>query len=70
MLLAQRMAELCEQHGVRPEDLDLGRWESFCPGAEDVAPALPDPQQPWAAVGVQPTMIVYAWDAVFCLRRS
>ncbi|MEU1535075.1 gas vesicle protein K [Streptomyces fagopyri] len=23
MLLEQRMAELCEQHGVRPEDLNL-----------------------------------------------
>jgi hypothetical protein len=33
MLLDQRMAELCEQHGVRPEDLnlDLGPLGSLLP---------------------------------------
>ncbi|MEU1086235.1 gas vesicle protein K [Streptomyces sp. NPDC005576] len=33
MMLDQRMAELCEQHGVRPEDLnlDLGPLGSLLP---------------------------------------
>ncbi|WP_328898748.1 MULTISPECIES: gas vesicle protein K [unclassified Streptomyces] len=35
MLLEQRMTELCEQHGVRPEDLnlDLGPLGSLLPRA-------------------------------------
>lgn len=34
MMLDQRMRELCEQHGVRPEDLnlDLGPLGSLLPG--------------------------------------
>ncbi len=43
MLLDDRMTELRDRYGLRPEDLnlDLGRWGRCCPGVN-----LPEPERP------------------------